>query len=161
MVKEGKFREDLRYRLDVLKLEIPPLRERRDDIPQLLRFKLAELNLKYGMNKSIPDGDHLQRLLRYPFPGNIRELFNLVERSYFSTDGPTLEFSEEMMLSSGAIPSSSAPVTYQENERQHLERALAHCDWKISGPGGACELLDLKRGTLMAKLRKLGIERDK
>lgn len=159
MVREGTFREDLRYRLDVLKLDIPPLRERRDDIPQLLRYKLGELNLKYGMNKSFPADDHLQRLLLYPFPGNIRELFNLVERSYFSTDGPALEFPEEMVLSSGPAPSSFAPVTYQENERQHLERALAYCDWKISGPGGACELLDLKRGTLMAKLRKLGIER--
>ena len=159
MVAAGDFREDLRYRLDVLKLELPPLRERRDDAPQLLRYKLNELNLKYGLSKEMPQDVHLQRLLRYPFPGNIRELFNLIERSYFSTDGPVLEFPETMFTGHVAQRYDTAPLTYQENEKRHLLRVLEHCDWKISGPGGACEVLDLKRGTLMAKMRKLGLER--
>lgn len=159
MVAEGKFREDLRYRLDVLKLVIPSLRERRDDIPQLLRYKLAQLNLEYGLNKDMPEEADLQRLCRYAFPGNIREMFNLLERSYFSTDGVALVFPEEMFLNGNAPQVVNTIMTYQENEKHHLLRALAKCDWKISGPGGACELLDLKRGTLMAKVRKLGLER--
>lgn len=159
MVAEGTFREDLRYRLDVLKLEIPALRERRDDIPQLLHYKLTQLNREYGLNKEMPTETDLQRLCAYEFPGNIREMFNLVERSYFSTDGVALSFPRGMFLDGGHQPVTGQLMTFQENEKHHLVKALTQCDWKISGPGGACELLDLKRGTLMAKVRKYGLER--
>lgn len=160
MVTAGSFREDLRYRLDVLKLEVPPLRDRRQDIPQLISYKLNLLNEAYDFGKTMPEAQDMQRLLRYPFPGNIRELFNLLERSYFSTDGQALAFPTSTFAHTEDRPDTGRVLTYEENERAHLVRAMELCEWKVTGPAGACELLNLKRGTLLAKLRKLGIERE-
>jgi len=165
-VKAGSFREDLFYRLDVFPLEIPPLRERRDDILLLVRYMIERYANKAGKRiKSIEE--HTVELFRaYAWPGNVRELQNVVERAVILSEGDTFSV-EESWLRRDGIPAATPPVTLDgtlsgtlaENERGLIEDALSACKGRVSGPSGAAARLGLPRQTLDSKIRSLHIDK--
>jgi formate hydrogenlyase transcriptional activator len=156
-VAAGRFREDLYYRLNVFPIEIPPLRERPEDIPMLAWAFAAEFGR--AMNKTIETipQSAMEALQRYPWPGNIRELRNIIERGVIVTTGPALK----VVLPQGpASPSvRTAPTNLQELERQHILEVLRQSRWRVRGAAGAAEMLGLKPTTLEARMAKLGISR--
>ena len=160
MVDEGKFRGDLYYRLHVFPLTVPPLRERREDIPLLIRFFTQRYARK--MNRAIEEipAAALEALTRYNWPGNIRELQNLVERSVILSPGPVLHIAVP-----DAVPDSGSlrwtpPVSKDENpERERILDALRVSSGVIGGPEGAAARLGLRRTTLQSRMKKLGIAR--
>ncbi len=160
MVNEGTFREDLYYRLNVFPIYNIPLRERREDIPLLVRYftkKYAEKSGKTIEHISQPD---LDRLMKYEFPGNIRELENIVERAVILTSGNALALSSAFQRATGDRPSDDQVFkSFEEMQRDYIIEALRRCNWRISGPKGAATLLDLNSRTLASKMRKLGINR--
>ncbi|MBP7866875.1 MAG: sigma 54-interacting transcriptional regulator [Acidobacteria bacterium] len=154
-VKDGKFRRDLYYRLNVFPIVIPPLRERPEDIPSLVRSIVKEFQKRMGKEiESIPRKT-LQDLQAYPWPGNVRELRNLIEHAMILSNGKVLE----VHLPRSASPEAEAPGNLQEMERTHVAAVLEKTGWRIAGPGGAAEALGLKRTTLLSKMKKLGIRR--
>jgi formate hydrogenlyase transcriptional activator len=157
LVEAKQFRGDLYYRLNVFPLTMPPLRDRREDIPTLVRYFTQHYAVR--MNKpihTIPAAT-LDTLSRYAWPGNIRELENLVERSVILTQGTDLQMPlSELKVEGSPTP---APTTLQDTEREHILRTLQETRWVIGGPGGAAVRLGLKRTTLTSKMKKLGIIR--
>jgi len=158
MVAEREFRSDLYYRLNVFPLLMPPLRDRHEDIPQLVRY-LAQ---KYArrMNKrieSIP-AETLDALTRYHWPGNVRELENLIERAVILSAGPALRV-PLAELKPPAEAATEALVTLEAAERQHILRALEETNWVLGGPRGAATRLGMKRTTLQSRMSKLKITR--
>ena len=157
MIREGKFREDLFYRLNVFPIEVPPLRERREDIPLLVHYFVA--NLSRRMQKriaSIPKRA-MDALANAPWPGNIRELENFIERCVILTQGDQLVVPlDELMRTE---PRTATSSTFEDAERQAIITALKTCSGKIAGTGGAAERLGLKRTTLQNKMRRLNISR--
>lgn len=158
MVEEGKFRSDLYYRLHVFPLTVPPLRERREDIPLLVRY----FTQKYAtrMNRpidSVPTGT-IEALTNYEWPGNIRELQNVIERSVILSPGRTLTVSlPEIRSSLPPLPRAARPDDTAERDR--ILQALRECGGRVAGPKGAANLLGLRRTTLQSRMRKYGIER--
>ncbi len=158
MAAEKQFRSDLYYRLNVFPITAPPLRERPEDIPLLVRYfaqKYARL-----MNKrieTIPAGA-MTALAKYHWPGNIRELENLIERSVILSRGPDLHVPlGELKASAPAVPNGA--TTLEAAEREHILRVLSETSWVIGGSSGAAARLGMKRTTLQSKMRKLGISR--
>jgi transcriptional regulator with GAF, ATPase, and Fis domain len=162
-VKAGRFREDLYYRLTVFPLHIPPLRERREDIPRLATHLVALAAKKLGTSPPRINEQQCERLQNYDWPGNVRELQNLLERAVIlSRDG-------QLYLDPSWLPNSSRPAQtstaaevvpdseWRRRERQNLETALKHAGGRIYGPNGAAELLGVKPTTLQSRLRALGI----
>ncbi len=162
MVRQKTFRQDLLYRLNVLCLEVPPLRKRIKDAHQLLDYKLSQLNQKYGMNVASPSEAEYAKLEQYEFPGNIRELFNLVERGYFSSIDGSLKLSEYLSAGRYSEANSDLParMTLQEHEAYYIREVLEQCDWQIGGPDGAAKVLGLNRSTLNSRMKKLGIHKN-
>ena len=158
MMRNNQFREDLFYRLNVFPIEIPPLRDRRDDIPLLVTFFVSKLSRK--MQKSIQSipRDAMEALTNAPWPGNIRELENFIERAVILTQGSDLRVPLKE-LRRASVASTTSGSTFEEAERQAIIEALHAASGKISGLGGAAERLGLKRTTLQNKMRKLGISR--
>ena len=157
MMRDNLFREDLFYRLNVFPIEIPPLRDRRDDIPLLVNFFVSGLARKMQKRiESIPR-DAMDALTNSPWPGNIRELQNFIERAVILTQGSELRVPLKELKRSSVVSTSGS--TFQEAERQAIVEALKAAQGKISGQGGAAERLGLKRTTLQNKMRKLGIAR--
>ena len=160
LVAEQKFREDLFYRLNVFPVVVPPLRERREDIPMLVRHFAQEFARR--MKKSIETipSETMEALIRYEWPGNIRELQNLVERAVILSPGQTLEVP---LAALGTRASAPAPAgteeTLQAADRRHIISALERSNWVIAGPNGAAARLGVKRSTLQFRMRKLGIVR--
>jgi transcriptional regulator with GAF, ATPase, and Fis domain len=155
MVRGGRFREDLFHRLDVYPIEVPPLRARVSDIPLLVWRFVQELNRKMGKSiDSIPT-QSMERLKQFPWPGNVRELRNLIERAMIMSDGRSLTID----LPAGAPGPSPNPVTLEEVERKHIREVLERVHWRISGKGGAAEILGLRPTTLHSRMNKLGISR--
>ena len=157
-VREGRFREDLFYRLNVFPIEVPPLRERREDIALLAWGFIKEFSK--SMSKAIEriDDESMAAMQAYRWPGNIRELRNVVERAMIIARGPTLY----VVLGRTAVHKSSSNAsggTLEDCERTHILRVLNGCRWRIRGPGGAGELLDMKPTTLEARIKKLGLKR--
>ena len=154
-VKDGKFRRDLFYRLNVFPIVIPPLRERPEDIPPLVRTIVKEFQKKMGKEiESIPKKT-MEALQTYSWPGNVRELRNLIEHAMILSKGKTLDI---------PLPRRASSETYaagklKDMERMHVMAVLEKTGWRISGPGGAADVLGLKRTTLQAKMKKLGIKR--
>jgi formate hydrogenlyase transcriptional activator len=154
-VKDGKFRRDLFYRLNVFPIVIPPLRERSEDIPLLVRVVVKEFQKKMGKEiESIPKKT-MQALQSYSWPGNVRELRNLIEHAMILSKGKTLDVQVPKLGSS----ETEATGNLEDVERRHMVTVLEKTGWRIAGEGGAAEVLGLKRTTLQAKMKKLGIRR--
>ena len=158
MITNNQFREDLFYRLNVFPVEIPPLRDRRDDIPLLVNFFVSRLSRKMQKQiRTIPK-DAMEALATAPWPGNIRELANFIERAVILTQGSELRVPLKEIKKS-AVSFATSGSTFEAAERQAIIEALKTSEGKISGVGGAAERLGLKRTTLQNKMRKLGISR--
>jgi len=158
-VAAGTFRRDLYYRLSVFPIPIPPLRERREDIPALAWAIARELGEKMGRRVDAIPGEVIERLRRHPWPGNVRELRNLVERALILGSGPTLDIPLPSDASAGAEPAAPLPLTLEEAERRHILSALEAAQWRIRGEGGAAEQLGVHEATLRSRMKKLGISR--
>jgi formate hydrogenlyase transcriptional activator len=158
MMRDNQFRDDLFYRLNVFPVEIPPLRDRREDIPLLVNFFVSGLSRKMQKHiQSIPK-EAMEALTNAPWPGNIRELENVIERAVILTQGSELRVPLKE-LKRPSIAGTSSRTTFEDAERQAIIEALKATAGKISGPGGAAERLGLKRTTLQNKMRKLGVAR--
>ena len=159
MIRDKEFREDLFYRLNVFPVEIPPLRDRRDDIPLLVHYFVSRLARRMRKDiQSIPKSA-MQQLVQAPWPGNVRELENFIERAVILTQGSELKL--PAMEIKAALPQSSvADMSFEATERQAILDALKASFGRISGPGGAAQRLGLKRTTLQSKMQKFGIQRD-
>jgi formate hydrogenlyase transcriptional activator len=158
MVDEGEFRSDLYYRLHVFPLMVPPLRERREDIPLLIRYFTQKHARRMNRSiESIPSAA-IDALADYDWPGNIRELQNLIERSVILSPGRVLQVVlPETAKSSTPSPRSSRPI--ETGERERIFEALRAADGRVAGPSGAAARLGLRRTTLQSRMKKLGIER--
>jgi len=158
-VEKGAFRQDLYYRLNVFPIHVPPLRERKEDIPLLTRYFLRKYAAKTGRSIREVSQKVMDRLLEYEWPGNIRELENIIERAVVVCEGNKLTTGSWMPQPFNAA--ESGIPTLKENERALILRALEKTNWKVSGENGAARLLDIKRTTLEARMQKLGIYRPK
>jgi len=155
MVAEGSFREDLFHRLNVFPIEVPPLRDRVDDIPRLVWTFVQEFNGKMGRSVDAIPKSVMNRLKQHPWTGNVRELRNAIERAMIVSRDRSLVISlPECRLASGGQPCS-----LEEIERRHIVSVLERVHWRISGSGGAAEILGLRPTTLHSRLKKLGISR--
>ena len=159
---DNQFRSDLYYRLNIFPVVIPPLRERREDIPLLVRY----FGQKYARRMKKPIDSipvkAMSALTEYHWPGNIRELENFIERAVILSRGrelavPLSEFQQQTIAASANFPSNLS--TLEEAEREHVLRALSETSWVIGGPAGAATRLGMKRTTLQSLMRKLGITR--
>jgi formate hydrogenlyase transcriptional activator len=159
MIRNNQFREDLFYRLNVFPIEIPPLRERRDDIPLLVHyFVLRHSRQMQKRVKSVPK-QAMEVLVNADWPGNIRQLENFIERCVIFTQGEELNVPyAELKKVSGRSVASAAP-SFEQAERQAIIDALRAASGRIAGKGGAAERLGLKRTTLQNKMNKLNISR--
>jgi formate hydrogenlyase transcriptional activator len=178
LVKEQKFRSDLYYRLNVFPVRVPALRERPDDIPLLVRHFVQQFSRQLGKTIDAIPADTMAALTRYPWPGNIRELQNIIERAVILTSGPVLTVRSEDLRppdlrvpneppASSPSPATAKPVStsgggnireaLEDAERQQILAALQKSNWIVAGPEGAASRLGLKRSTLQSRMQKLGI----
>jgi transcriptional regulator with GAF, ATPase, and Fis domain len=156
-VREKAFRDDLFYRLNVFPIRTPPLRERREDIPLLVRSFVNEFAKSFGKGIEEVDENCIPALQRYPWPGNIRELRNTVERAVILATGPRLQINPPSDYSDFA----GTVLLYVDAEREHVRNVLEMTRWRVRGKGGAAEILGLKPTTLDSRIAKLGLVRDK
>ncbi len=181
-VQEKMFREDLFYRLNVFPVRLPPLRQRRDDIPLLVHFLVKKFALKIGKHFHGVSRATMQRLLEYPWPGNIRELENVLERAVILAPGDALEIGPDLLPLASPVPAArpqpgpepvppnhllavpqptadQRPPSLEAVERNYILSVLQQTNWVITGPRGAAKLLDLPPSTLRNQMKKLGITR--
>ncbi len=166
MVADGRFREDLYYRLNVFPVVLPPLRERPDDIPRLVRHFTQRFARRMGRRIETIPSAVMEGLVRYPWPGNVRELQNVIERAVILSPGTSLQVpAGDLQPSSSPLPSGGegsgarGAVTLADAEREHILGALREAGWVLGGPKGAAARLGMKRSTLYKKMKKLGISR--
>jgi formate hydrogenlyase transcriptional activator len=163
-IAAGTFRADLFYRLNVFPIEMPPLRKRKEDIPMLVEYFVKRFADKAGKQIRTIDMNTLEMCQSYPWPGNIRELQNIVERSVILSSGDTFWIEKAWLASPEAarqgLP-SALPDTLQNQEREIIEAALAECNGKVAGPEGAAEKLGIPRSTLESKIKQLKIQKYK
>ncbi len=181
-MREGKFREDLFYRLNVFPIELPPLRDRIGDVPLLVQFLVAAFSMRVGVRIESVGRATMERLVCYHWPGNIRELENVLERAIILSNGPMLEIDPAVFGTSlqtgtpgservapgshavtspfagGEIPGGSLE-SLEENERTHILAALDQTGWVIEGSRGAATILEIHPNTLRSRMKKLGISR--
>ncbi len=155
LVAHGKFREDLYYRLNVVPIAVPPLRERGEDIPLLVWTFAKQFGHAIGKPVERIPQETMDALRRYPWPGNIRELRNVIERAVILSESSTLQ----VPLGSAAVPEAAASPTLAASERRQILAALEQTGWRIRGPAGAAALLGLKPTTLESRIKKLGLQR--
>jgi transcriptional regulator with GAF, ATPase, and Fis domain len=158
IVAQGMFRSDLFYRLNVFPLVVPPLRERKADIPLLVSFFLSRFGKKLGKEVRGLSQKSMACLASYSWPGNIRELQNVVERAVVIAKGPVINVDESMVRSAGPA-SDSALDTLENIERSHILRALNETAWMVHGKKGAAEILGINPSTLRSRMEKLGIKK--
>ncbi|MBZ5561118.1 MAG: sigma 54-interacting transcriptional regulator [Acidobacteriia bacterium] len=175
-VDVGRFRSDLFYRLNVFPLKVPPLRDRRSDIPQLVAFYLSRSSKKFGKKVDTVSQETMERLMNYPWPGNVRELQNVIERAVILSPSSALLLNQDLvpglssgrgtqkpeMSGQGSSQASSEPPrlsTLEEVERSHILAALQQTGGVIEGPKGAAKILNLHPNTLRHRMQKLGIRR--
>jgi transcriptional regulator with GAF, ATPase, and Fis domain len=160
-VADKNFREDLYYRLNVFPLQIPPLRERVEDIPLLVYFLMEKFASRIGKRMQGISAPSMRRLQAYRWPGNIRELENVIERAIILADDAILEISPEMLPGSAALPVSALPddgdASLEAMERKHIRSVLEQANGIIEGPKGAAQLLHMHPSTLRYRMKKLGI----
>jgi formate hydrogenlyase transcriptional activator len=179
LVAERAFRTDLYYRLNVFPIHIPALRERPEDVPLLVRYFVQKFSLRLNKSVAFVPAEAMEALAGYSWPGNIRELENFIERAVLLSPGRELRVPvSELKSATGAggagddsspslssasltssVSSSASISTLEDAERQHILRALRRTEWRIAGPKGAAVVLGMKRTTLQARMRKLGIRR--
>jgi formate hydrogenlyase transcriptional activator len=176
LVAERAFRSDLYYRLNVFPIHIPALRERPEDVPHLVRYFVQKFSRRLNKAVAYIPAEAMDALASYSWPGNIRELENFIERAVLLSPGKELRVpvnelkSDVFAVTEGSVPaaadfasslasSTSSISTLEDAERQHILRALRQTEWRIAGPKGAAVLLGMKRTTLQARMRKLGIRR--
>jgi formate hydrogenlyase transcriptional activator len=170
MVSEQKFRSDLFFRLNVFPVHVPPLRERQGDIPLLVRHFTQQFSRRMNrVIETIPSAA-MEALCRYHWPGNIRELQNVIERAVIISTGPALSVDVADLKFPKAGPPVEKPLSpkstngalhnvLEETERQQILKALKECNWVVAGPNGAAAHLGMKRSTLQLRMHKLGIAR--
>jgi PAS domain S-box-containing protein len=175
-VGEGKFREDLYYRLNVFPIALPPLRDRTGDVPLLVHLLVARFATRTGVRIESVGKATMDRLSRYSWPGNVRELENVLERAVILSNGPTLEIDPEVFASApparaaiadppapcspdGKPPSTPPLESLESSTRNHILAALEQSGWVIDGPRGAAKVLNLHPNTLRSRMKKLGIVR--
>ena len=160
-VAEGRFRADLFYRLNVFPIRIPPLRERPEDIPLLVDYFLAQFQRKLAKSLKRVDEAGMEQLQRYAWPGNIRELQNVLERACVLASGSVVSLAEPLRASTSTpasgVRAAEPMMTLEESERAHIRRALRAADGKVHGPKGAAELLGINPSTLRSRMEKLGV----
>lgn len=154
-IKAGKFRQDLYYRLNVFPIVIPPLRKRPEDIPLLVRAVVKEFQMRMGKEIESISKKTMQALQSYSWPGNVRELRNVIEHAMIVSNKKNLD----VHVPQGTATETDATGSFQDMERTHIVAVLEKTGWRIAGPGGAAEVLGMKRTTLQAKMKKLGINR--
>jgi formate hydrogenlyase transcriptional activator len=162
MIAEGRFRSDLYYRLNVFPITLPPLRERLDDIPRLVRHFTQGFARRMGRRIETIPSSVMDALVRYRWPGNVRELQNVIERAVILSKGPALHVPVADLHWAAApatAPTAAASLTLTDAEREHILRALHDTNWVLGGPAGAAARLGMKRSTLHWKMKKLGISR--
>jgi formate hydrogenlyase transcriptional activator len=175
-VSEGKFRRDLFYRLNVFPLAVPPLRERAEDIPLLVMFSLQKFAKKLGRPVKQVTEDTMRRLAAYDWPGNIRELQNVIERAILLSPGDTLMLAPDFGPGSGesakqraesrnerlpSEPTLGESGSLEDVERRHIESVLAQTNWMIERERGAAKILNMNPSTLRSRMQKLGIKRSR
>lgn len=158
-VQLGAFRPDLRYRLDTFPIHIPPLRERREDIPLLTQYFIEKLNKRMGKRIEGVSHNALGQLINYSWPGNVRELTNILERAMILCEGGVLQ-PHHLSLTPSTQSDEIYFPTLEEMERSHILKALKKTSGLIGGSHGAATLLNLNRSTLLSRMRKLGIKND-
>jgi formate hydrogenlyase transcriptional activator len=172
LVNEQKFRSDLYYRLNVFPVRVPALRERPEDIPLLVRHFVQQFSRQMSKNIDTILSETMNTLLKYPWPGNIRELQNVIERAVILTTGPVLKVPSDDLhaVSNGSVSPPAAPIitpqpgphrnmraVLDDAERQQILAALEQTNWTVAGPNGAAARLGVKRSTLQSRMQKLGI----
>jgi formate hydrogenlyase transcriptional activator len=162
MISAGGFRSDLYYRLNVFPITLPPLRERPDDIPRLVRHFTQGFARRMGRRIETIPSAVMDSLVHYSWPGNVRELQNVIERAVILSKGPALQVPVadlQTVAAPAAAPAAVASTTLTDAEREHILRALRDTNWVLGGPDGAAARLGMKRSTLHWKMKKLGISR--
>jgi formate hydrogenlyase transcriptional activator len=161
-VAAGRFREDLYYRLNVFPIEVPPLRERREDIPVLVEYFASRYGARIGHDIRRIDRRSLERCQAYDWPGNIRELQNVIERATILAEGDVLTIEAAMLagrLGEGSVSDTALPRDLESHERQRIESALAVSRGQVAGHGGAAARLGVPATTLESKIKRLGINK--
>jgi formate hydrogenlyase transcriptional activator len=178
-VQAGRFRSDLLYRLNVFPIEVPPLRERRSDIPQLVAFCISRFSKRLGKKIDGVSRESMENLVNYPWPGNIRELQNIIERAVVLSVDPTLRLDRDLMPVAASpkgieaaetdapehrqadLESPKLLLTLDEVDRNHILAALQHTSGVVDGPKGAAKILNLHPNTLRHRMDKLGIKKSR
>jgi formate hydrogenlyase transcriptional activator len=174
MAQENRFRPDLYYRLNVFPIRVPSLRERAEDIPLLVRHFVQQFSRRMGREIDSVPAETMNTLVQYQWPGNIRELQNVIERAVIVTQGSVLKVALGELTSAPKKPAQAPPAAtpsqvpnddgnsmrkvLEETEREQIVRALEQANWVISGASGAAARLGMKRSTLQARMQKLGIQ---
>jgi transcriptional regulator with GAF, ATPase, and Fis domain len=171
-IREGKFREELYYRLNVFPIALPPLRDREGDVPLLVHFLVRRFAARDGVRIESVGKATMEQLSRYSWPGNVRELENVLERAVILSAGPTIAIDPELFalpraertpgteLLAVAIAVQPSPFeTLESSMRSHILVALERSGWVIDGPRGAAKILGLHPNTLRSRMKKLGIVR--
>ncbi|MFZ2399932.1 MAG: sigma 54-interacting transcriptional regulator [Smithella sp.] len=156
-VRQGRFRQDLFYRLNVFPITVPPLRLRKDDIPLMVQAFMERYSRKLGKQITKIKDETIKMLQNYPWPGNVRELESIIERAVILCPGPVLQLADKLEISSPAI--SSAMRTLEDTERSQIIKILTETNWRIEGKDGAATILGIHPSTLRARLHKLKIVR--
>ncbi|MCP4229063.1 MAG: AAA domain-containing protein, partial [bacterium] len=158
-VRRGRFRKDLWFRLNVFPITVPALRERTEDIPLLVDFLVQKFSSKLGKQIPIIPSNIITTLQKYPWPGNIRELENIIERAVINNSSPELQLTEKLKTSLAEDPMYNQRMSLEEIDREYIVRILEERHWKIEGLDGAARTLRLNPSTLRGRMRKLGIRK--
>jgi PAS domain S-box-containing protein len=156
-VREGRFRQDLYYRLNVFPITVPPLRLRKDDIPLMVQVFMERYSRKLGKQITTIKKETMKALQDYPWPGNVRELESIIERAVILCPGPVLQLADKLEISSPTL--ASAMRTLEDMERSQILKILSETKWRIEGKDGAAAILGIHPSTLRARLHKLEIVR--
>jgi chemotaxis protein methyltransferase CheR len=157
-VRQGRFREDLFYRLNVFPITVPSLRDRTEDIALLADFFVEKASKRMGKSIELIPKSAMKKLQDYPWPGNIRELENVIERAVINSSGPKLSLADDL---SWPVHKDMPKVfkSLEEIERDYITSVLEETKWRIDGPNGAAVILDMNPSTLRSRLRKLEIKK--